>query len=85
MSNIIINDLTEIEILGKKSMARIQGGISYPVEPDGGIGGPGPSPLPEFYLPIDLVKLHEELFAGIGIVPSTPEPFPGADPLGGPF
>ncbi len=85
MSNIIINDLTEIENLSSKSMARIQGGMSYPVEPDGGTGAASPSPVPEFILPIDIYKLRDEVYARTGTVPAIPEIRIGADPLGGPY
>jgi hypothetical protein len=92
MSIIAINDLTESKILGESTMARILGGTSYPVEEDGGTGGPVTSPLPGIKLPFDLgdslldfEKMREEVLALMGNMPSIPEPFPGADPLGGPF
>lgn len=85
MSNIVIKDLTGFETLGTQSMARIQGGTSYPVEPDGGIGGPGLSPMPELYLQADIAKLREEMSARVGTVPSIAEFIPGVDPLWGPY
>jgi hypothetical protein len=92
MSIIAINDLTEIKILGESTMTRVLGGTSYPVEEDGGIGGPAMSPFLGIKLPFDLgdslldfEKMREEVLPLIGNMPSIPEPFPGADPLGGPF
>lgn len=82
MSNIVINDLTEIVILDGKSMTRIQGGMNYPVESDGGNGGPGPGPLPEHYSPVDVDRMRGWMFSQQDFMPSTPKPFPG---IGWPF